>query len=278
MKKRKFYDTYIFDFYGTLVDIHTDEQKPELWEKMAGIYSAYGADYKPEKLKDEYSRMCKEEEKHLVKVMKVWNPDIDLKYPEIDLTRVFARLLAEAEKTHEVKATISGKDIKLLRVEEIAQSEWAHMISNTFRVISRDRLSCYANTKKVLKTLKDNGCKAYLLSNAQASFTRSELEMVGVLPYLDGVYISSEKQMKKPQADFMEGLLKEFSIEKSKAVMVGNDLRSDMMIAKACGMKGIYLNTFELDNKTIDAQIKELGLNKKNIQIVADGDIGQLIK
>ena len=28
------YENYIFDLYGTLVDIHTDEEKTELWEKL----------------------------------------------------------------------------------------------------------------------------------------------------------------------------------------------------------------------------------------------------
>ena len=29
------YDTCIFDLYGTLVDIRTDENKEELWEKLS---------------------------------------------------------------------------------------------------------------------------------------------------------------------------------------------------------------------------------------------------
>lgn len=29
------YQNYIFDLYGTLVDIHTNENKHYLWEKMA---------------------------------------------------------------------------------------------------------------------------------------------------------------------------------------------------------------------------------------------------
>ena len=28
------YKNYIFDLYGTLVDIHTEEDNQELWEKM----------------------------------------------------------------------------------------------------------------------------------------------------------------------------------------------------------------------------------------------------
>ena len=37
------YENYIFDLYGTLVDIHTDEEKTELWEKLAQFYGYYGA-------------------------------------------------------------------------------------------------------------------------------------------------------------------------------------------------------------------------------------------
>ena len=29
------YQNYIFDLYGTLVDIHTDENKASLWKKIA---------------------------------------------------------------------------------------------------------------------------------------------------------------------------------------------------------------------------------------------------
>ena len=45
------YENYIFDLYGTLVDIHTDEEKTELWEKLAQFYGYYGAVYTAEELK-----------------------------------------------------------------------------------------------------------------------------------------------------------------------------------------------------------------------------------
>ena len=47
--------TCIFDLYGTLVDIHTDEEKPEVWKKLALFFRYYGADYTPEELKEAYS-------------------------------------------------------------------------------------------------------------------------------------------------------------------------------------------------------------------------------
>lgn len=39
------YDNYVFDLYGTLVDIHTEEDFPKLWEKLALFFGYYGAIY-----------------------------------------------------------------------------------------------------------------------------------------------------------------------------------------------------------------------------------------
>ena len=39
------YDTYVFDLYGTLVDIHTEEDNAFLWEKLCVFYGFYGARY-----------------------------------------------------------------------------------------------------------------------------------------------------------------------------------------------------------------------------------------
>ena len=38
------YKNYIFDFYGTLVDILTDEKDPALWDKFCLLYTSDAAD------------------------------------------------------------------------------------------------------------------------------------------------------------------------------------------------------------------------------------------
>ena len=43
--KNRAYKNYIFDFYGTLVDILTDEKYPVLWDTLGQLYQAYGAAY-----------------------------------------------------------------------------------------------------------------------------------------------------------------------------------------------------------------------------------------
>ena len=56
------YENYIFDLYGTLVDIHTDEEKTELWEILAQFYGYYGAVYTAEELKNAYACLTGQKE------------------------------------------------------------------------------------------------------------------------------------------------------------------------------------------------------------------------
>ena len=39
------YQNYIFDLYGTLVDIRTDEWQAQLWKKLQLLYNYHGAGY-----------------------------------------------------------------------------------------------------------------------------------------------------------------------------------------------------------------------------------------
>ena len=39
------YKNYIFDLYGTLIDIHTEEGELKLWEALAEFYGKQGASY-----------------------------------------------------------------------------------------------------------------------------------------------------------------------------------------------------------------------------------------
>ena len=100
--------------------------------------------------------------------------------------------------------------------------------------------------------------------------------MTGVLPYLDGVYISSDKEIRKPQPEFLLGLLKEYEIDPSSAVMVGNDVHDDMGIATACGIDGILLNTYGWTSRKIRSELKKIGADLSRITIIQDGDIGQV--
>ncbi|MBQ3975339.1 MAG: HAD family hydrolase, partial [Lachnospiraceae bacterium] len=59
----------------------------------------------------------------------------------------------------------------------------------------------------------------------------------------DGIFISSDRQIKKPDPVFMKDLLAAYDLSTEDSVMIGNEYGSDMRIAAECGVEGIFLNT-----------------------------------
>ena len=61
------YNNYIFDLYGTLIDINTDEWNDDLWKKIAILYAYKGAHYTYDELNEEYDRLVQAEKKTVIK-------------------------------------------------------------------------------------------------------------------------------------------------------------------------------------------------------------------
>ncbi len=60
------FDNYIFDLYGTLIDIHTDEEQAGLWQDMAAyLQYQFEADYTAKELRKRYLEICAQEEEAL---------------------------------------------------------------------------------------------------------------------------------------------------------------------------------------------------------------------
>lgn len=206
------YHNYVFDFYGTLADIRTDEENPYLWKKMSEIYSALGASYELEELK------------HMFRVLEMQECErIGTEDAEPDLTKVFALLYEE-------------KKIPCDAVQ-------AKMTAVTFRALSREFLRVYDGVRELLEELKLRGKRVFLLSNAQTDFTRPEIEMLGLTPYFDAIFISSEQGCKKPSPAFFEKLLKQYGLKPSESIMIGNDESADIAGAKQAGMDSLYIHT-----------------------------------
>ena len=207
-----FYKYYIFDLYGTLVDIRTDENSPMLWRRTALWYSEHEALWTGLELKKRYFALCDEEQKKHADPL-----------AEIDIRRVFSRLFKEKGVTPTdalIKSTASF-----------------------FRICSVKKLKLYPWVKPILTKLKENGCGLYLLSNAQAAFTVPELTGLGLSDLLDGGIISSDAGVKKPSPRILDLLLNHFQLEAADCLLVGNDPASDISLAAAAGMDSLYLRT-----------------------------------
>lgn len=208
----------IFDLYGTLVDIRTDERSPRLWVRMAQIYRRGGAVYQPGELRDSYFRLIRE-----LEGADLLRRDAHEAHPEIQIEQVFRRLYAD-----------KGAE---------ASEGLAARTALAFRRHSTEYLRLYEGAVELLHALRSQGRGVWLLSNAQGIFTRWELDQLGIAPFFDGIYLSSDYGCKKPDPRFFQVLLRERGINPAQAVMVGNDGICDIKGAKGVGLDTVYLRS-----------------------------------
>lgn len=214
------YRNCIFDLYGTLVDIRTDEESPALWSAMAAYYGERGADYRPEELREAYCRAVREAE---AGGAAPFRRDAHEAHPEIRIEYIFLRLFQEKG---------AGADL-----------EQAVRAGKRFRVLSTEYIRLYDGAAELLRTLRSGGRNVWLLSNAQGIFTRMELDGLGLTPLFDGIYLSSDYGVRKPDRRFFNILLQERSIAPDTAVMVGNDGFCDVGGGRAAGLSTVYIRS-----------------------------------
>ena len=196
---------FLFDLYGTLIDIWTDEGSAGFWRKIA-LYLGDG-EKKYRSVKNEYLRLCRE---------------ADLgEGREFDLTTVFARML------------------KKRCITDVTPEELAHY----FRDASMIDLVRFPLVCEMLSGLRERGAGVYLLSNAQSCFTLRELDKMELTPLFDGIVISSDVGFKKPSEDIFSIALEKFGITPDCSVYVGNDMRDDIFGAHRSGLRTIYIET-----------------------------------
>ena len=212
----KQYQAYFFDLYGTLVDIHTDENKPSFWKTVARYYSAHGAAYKPVAFRTAYLSLCAEEMARLQSA----RPGAAV---EIDLLRVFRAL-------YHAKGVVPEPDL----LDETAFF---------FRKCATTHLRVYAGARELLQGLRSAGKIVVLLSNAQSCFTRPELDVLSLTDCFDRIFISSEHGFQKPDPRFFSAPLRDLHLKSSDCLMIGNDPDCDLRGAAAVGMDGVYIRS-----------------------------------
>lgn len=209
------YTDLIFDLYGTLVDIHTEEDAL-VWEKTALYFGFYGAHYTGAELKAAFRAAMNAREAKAGQSYEC--------FPDIPFELVMAELF------------------RAKGVEEDADRLGVNA-AQLFRISSIEYVKMYPGAIDALKRLREQGYRLWLLSNAQRVFTAYELRHLGLGEQLDGIYISSDYQCRKPDVRFFNALIEEQKLEKGKCLMIGNDLQTDIAGAKNAGLATLYMHT-----------------------------------
>ena len=208
------YTDLIFDLYGTLVDIHTEETQA-VWDKCALYFGYYGAHYTGNSLKAAF-------ETQLQQRQAVAGQSYEC-FPDIPFEEVMADLFRDKG--------VDNADTLGINAAQL------------FRISSLEYVRLYPGVLDALAELRKKGCRLWLLSNAQRIFTEYELRHLGLGEQLDAIYISSDFRCRKPDVRFFNALIEKEGLSKNNCLMIGNDRHTDIGGAKNAGLATLYMHT-----------------------------------
>jgi len=201
----------VFDHYGTLVDIWTNEGKPEIFRYLCLYLQYFGANLTPEKLRSSFDR----EKERYVKAR-------NERYPEVDLEAVFKNIL----KKHQLgNPFLSESCCKL------------------YRLFSLERIQLFPDTLPVLKEVRRSGHAMALVSDAQKVFALDEIRFLGLNEFFPYLVLSTYLGFKKPDPRLFSIASSLLEIDPAEMVYVGDNPDKDIQGAKETGMKTILVRS-----------------------------------
>lgn len=204
----------LFDLYGTLIDIETDEGLEEIFRGI-GHYLVYcGIVLTPAEVRSRYHELMKRNMQ-----------ENRAEYPEFDALALWSAFLQEA----------GMKD-------EAERGKLALTLSQLFRGLSRKRLLLFPDVKQVLDGLRTT-YRLALVSDAQPCYALPEIKAVGLDGYFDPIVISAPRGFRKPDPRMYQEALSVMGLTPAEAIFVGNDMFRDTFGAQRVGLKTVFFSS-----------------------------------
>jgi putative hydrolase of the HAD superfamily len=203
----------IFDCYGTLVDILTDEGKDEVFAQVSLYLRYYGSSTSGSALKSIYQA---EKEQYL-------NTRGE-HFPEFDMAAVFKTILHR---------------------EGLNNPFLVESCCKIFRMVSRERFRLFPDSLHALREIKRSHLPMAMLSNAQDVFFHDEVRMLGLRQFFNYFVVSSYWGFKKPDPRLFSLASSLCNVSPAEAVYIGDDTITDVKGAHDAGLRAILIDRNE---------------------------------
>jgi putative hydrolase of the HAD superfamily len=204
----------LFDLYGTLIDIETDESMEEIYRGIAHFLTYQGIYLHRWEVRDLYYGIMKEQKEQSSE-----------EYPEISVESIWDTFLRE-----------QGMEAALVR------KELARTLAQLYRGISRRRLQLYPSVKSVLDELKLT-YRLAIISDAQPCYALPEMRAMSLDGYFGPIIISADHGFRKPDPRLFQNALRIMSLTPGEVIDVGNDIFRDIYGAKRLGIKTVHFRS-----------------------------------
>ncbi|MGB3940290.1 MAG: HAD family hydrolase [Candidatus Manganitrophaceae bacterium] len=204
----------LFDLYGTLIDIETNESLEEIYRGISHYLTYHGVYRHRWEVRDRYYQ-----------IMKQRKETSSEEYPEIDVEAIW-NVFLEKEGIKAVATRL----------------ELAKILAQFYRGASRTRLQLYPEVKRVLDELRVV-YRLGLISDAQPCFALPEIQAVGLDGYFEPIIISAQYGFRKPDRRLTEKALDMMKLTPEEVIYVGNDMFRDIYGAKRLGIKTLFVDS-----------------------------------
>lgn len=223
----------LFDLYGTLIDIRTDEQDPADWGTLAQYLGYLGIVIAAEELRSQYQRR--------VEFQLSSSPE---RHAEVDVYTVFRDIFEAYGRVRVSREKII--DAAML-----------------FRSLTRRQFGLFPDAAAVLRRLRERYALG-LVSDAQWVFTEPELALSGLRDLFAVRVLSSRLGYKKPDPRLFARALGALHVPPERALYVGDNPARDLAGARRAGLRCILFRpagngTGEQPDAVVDrhAQLEE---------------------
>jgi putative hydrolase of the HAD superfamily len=219
----------VFDLYGTLVNIKTDEHDPGVYRELSRFLSYNRVYVEPDEL---YRSFMDKIKTQLSKSR--------LEYPDVDVLKIFTAIIHEYG---------SGKMAPRMPL----------YTARLFRSLSRRTFEPFPGVYAMLERLRDRYPLA-LVSDAQRCFTEPEIEMMKLGWFFDHIFMSSDFGFRKPDPRYFAMALKALGVKPEDSVYVGDNAYRDLLGARKAGMKMVLVRSSERSYEDLlpDAYLEDI--------------------
>ena len=115
----------------------------------------------------------------------------------------------------------------------------------------------YDDSIEWVKSVKESGCKVYILSNyPEYLFEKSQKELA-FLEYVDGAVFSFQEKTVKPEEEIYQCLLKRYQINPNEAVFL-DDVKINLEAAEKQGITTIHVSNREEAKIKLEKMLKKV--------------------
>lgn len=202
----------LFDLYGTLVDIKTDEQDPYVYEILSRYLGYHSVDIAPEEMKRAYfdgvqQSLAESKEVH----------------PEVDVYKIFFNIMNKYGKKRSSKSMVID-------------------IATLFRSLTMRQFRAFDGVYDALMTVSSR-YKTGLISDAQWIFAEPEISKLGLDQFFDLQILSSRYGFRKPDPRMFRAATDKLGVLSEHCIYVGDNPCKDLSGAKRVGMKFILFRS-----------------------------------